>query len=93
MGQFSPQNFYVKDKESLFIKLDKKIVEIVNYSEDWVPAWIMNTWIWASLISQYLVNNTLTPWVYHPEDFVDPIWFIDQLKKRNFKIYIDWKEI
>jgi hypothetical protein len=32
MSKFAPQNFEVEDKESLFIKLDEKIVEIVNYS-------------------------------------------------------------
>jgi hypothetical protein len=34
MLQFAPQNFRVEDKESLFIKLDEKVVEIVNYSVD-----------------------------------------------------------
>jgi hypothetical protein len=38
MTQYAPQNFKVEDKESLFIKLDEKIVEIVNYSVDGVPA-------------------------------------------------------
>lgn len=93
MSKFAPQNFKVEDKESLFIKLDDKIIEIVNYSVDWVPSWVMNTWIWASLISQYLANNELTPWVYHPEDFIDEDWFIEELKKRNFEIYIDWSKI
>lgn len=89
MAKFAPQNFHVEDKESLFIKLDEKVVEIVNYSIDWVPAWVVNTGIGCSLIAQYLVNNELTPWIYHPEDFVDDIWFIEELKKRNFEIYVD----
>lgn len=93
MAQYAPQNFKVEDKESLFIKLDEKIVEIVNYSVDGVPAWIVNTWIWASLIAQYLANNEQTPWVYHPEYFVDDVWFIEELKKRNFEIYVDNKKI
>lgn len=93
MSKFAPQNFEVEDKESLFIKLDDIVVEIVNYSAQWVPAWVMNTWIWASLISQYIANNELTPWVYHPEEFVDEDWFIKELKKRNFEIYVNWKSI
>ncbi len=93
MAKFAPQNFDVEDKESLFIKLDEKVVEIVNYSVSWIPAWVMNTWIWCSLIAQFLANNELTPWVYHPEDFVEEEWFIDELKKRNFEIYIDGKRI
>jgi len=93
MSKFAPQNYEVEDKESLFIKLDKKVVEIVNYSVGWVPAWVMNTWIWCSLIAQYLANNTITPWIYHPENFVDDRWFIDELKKRNFDIIVDGKKI
>lgn len=93
MSKYAPQNFEVEDKESLFIKIDDIVIEIVNYSQDWIPAWIINTWVWASLISQFLVNNLFTPWVYHPEDFVDPEWFIKELKKRKFEIYINWKEI
>lgn len=93
MWNFAPQNFKVDDKESLFIKIDNIVVEIVNYSVDWVPAWVMNTWIWCSLIAQYLLNNNHTPWVNHPEDFVDEEWFIDELKKRSFEIFIDWKKI
>jgi hypothetical protein len=50
----------------------------------------MNTWIGCSLIAQYLANNDLTPWVYHPEDFVDEDWFLEELKKRDFEVYIDW---
>lgn len=93
MSKFAPQNFEVEDKESLFIKLDEKVVEIVNYSVWWVPAWVMNTWIWCSLIAQYLANNTITPWVHHPENFVDDKWFIEELKKRNFDIIVDGKKI
>lgn len=93
MSKFAPQNFEVEDKESLFIKLDEKVVEIVNYSVWWVPAWVMNTWIWCSLIAQYQAINTITPWVHHPENFVDDKWFIEELKKRNFDIIIDGKKI
>lgn len=93
MSKFAPQNFLVDDKESLFIKLDEKIVEIVNYSVDWVPAWVVNTWIGCSLISQYISNNNLARWVHHPEDLVNDKWFINELKKRKFEIYIDWKNI
>lgn len=93
MSQFAPQNFKVEDKESLFIKIDDLVVEIVNYSVDWVPAWVMNTWIGCSLIAQNLLNYNHTPWINHPEDFVDEEWFIDELKKRNFEIYIDWKKL
>ena len=93
MSKFAPQNFEVEDKESLFIKLDEKVVEIVNYSVWWIPAWVMNTWIWCSLIAQYLANNTITPWVHHPENFVDDKWFIEELKKRNFDTIIDGKKI
>ncbi len=93
MSNFAPQNFKVEDKESLFIKIDNIVVEIVNYSVDWIPAWVMNTWIWCSLIAQDILNNSYTPGVNHPEDFVDEEWFISELKKRNFEIYIDWKRI
>lgn len=93
MSNFAPQNFKVEDKESLFIKIDNLVVEIVNYSVDWVPAWVMNTWIGCSLIAQDILNNSYTPWVKHPEDFVNEDWFITELKKRNFEIYIDWKII
>lgn len=93
MNRFNPQNFEVEDRESLFIKLDEKVVEIVNYSVNWIPAWVMNTWIWCSLIAQYLANNTITPWVHHPEYFVDDNWFISELKKRNFEIIVDWKKV
>lgn len=89
MNQLTPQNFYVEDKESLFIKLDDTVIEIINQSVNWVPAWIMNTWIWCSIISQYLLNNELTPWIYHPEDFVNGEWFIKELKKRDFDILIN----
>ncbi|MDD2871292.1 MAG: saccharopine dehydrogenase NADP-binding domain-containing protein [Candidatus Gracilibacteria bacterium] len=93
MSKFAPQNFEVKDKESLFIKIDEKVVEIANNSVNGVPAGVMNTGIGCSLIAQYLANNDLTPGVYHPEDFVDDLWFIDELKKRDFEIYIDGKKI
>ncbi|MDD3302035.1 MAG: saccharopine dehydrogenase NADP-binding domain-containing protein [Candidatus Gracilibacteria bacterium] len=93
MSKHAPQNYYVKDKESLFIKLDEKVVKIDNDSVDGVPAGVMNTGIGCSLIAQYFINNTTTPGVFHPEEFVDDLWFIDELKKRNFKIYIDNKEI
>jgi hypothetical protein len=32
MSKFAPKNYKVEDKERLFIKLDEKVVEIVNYS-------------------------------------------------------------
>ncbi|NDK08062.1 hypothetical protein EOM39_02330 [Candidatus Gracilibacteria bacterium] len=93
MSKFAPQNFEVEDKESLFIKLDEKVVEIVNYSVGGVPAGVMNTGIGCSLIAQYLANNTITPGVHHPENFVDDKWFIEELKKRNFDIIVDGKKI
>ncbi|MDP2091214.1 MAG: saccharopine dehydrogenase NADP-binding domain-containing protein [Candidatus Gracilibacteria bacterium] len=93
MSNFAPQNFKVEDKESLFIKIDNLVVEIVNYSVDGVPAGVMNTGIGCSLIAQDILNNSYTPGVKHPEDFVNEDWFITELKKRNFEIYIDGKII
>ncbi len=93
MKQFDPQNFSVEDRESLFVKLDETVVEIVNYSVKWTPAWVMNTGIGCSLIAQYMTEKSITPWVIHPEDFMDDTWMIEELKKRNFEIYIDWEKI
>jgi saccharopine dehydrogenase-like NADP-dependent oxidoreductase len=93
MRQYDPQNFTVEDKEILYIKMDETVVWIVNYSENGVPAGVMNTWIGCSLIAQYLVEHPGTPWAKHPEDFVDDVWMIEELKKRNFELYIDNQRI
>ena len=93
MKQFAPQNFKSDDKEVLYVKLDETVVGIVNYSVNGVPAWVMNTWIGCSLIAQYFAEHQNTPGVVHPEDFVDDLWFIEELKKRNFEIYIDNQKV
>jgi hypothetical protein len=53
----------------------------------------MNTGIGCSLIAQYLAENPSTPGVVYPEDFVDPLWFIEELKKRDFEVYINEKKL
>lgn len=93
MKQYDPQNFQVEDKEILYIKMDETVVGIVNYSVNGIPAGVMNTGIGCSLIAQYLTENTTTPWALHPEDFVDDEWFIIELKKRNFEIFINNEKI
>lgn len=93
MRPFLPQHFESDDKEILYIKIDDTVIGIINYSVNGVPAGIMNTGIGASLIVQYLANNDINPGVYHPEEFVDENWMIDELKKRDFEIQIDGKNI
>lgn len=93
MKKYDPQNFTVEDKETLFVKLDDTVVEIINESVNGVPAWVMNTGIGCSLIAQYLTEKTTTPWVMHPEDFVDDIWMIEELKKRNFTLLVNGEKI
>lgn len=61
MKQYDPQNFTVEDKETLFVKLDDTVVEIINESVNGVPAGVMNTGIGCSLIAQYLTEKTTTP--------------------------------
>ena len=93
MRQFLPQNYQSDDKEILYIKIDETVMGIINYSVDGVPAGIMNTGIGASLIVQYIANNQMKTGVFHPEELVDEEWMISELKKRNFEIQIDGKNI
>lgn len=93
MKQYAPLNFKSDDKEALYVKLDDTVVAIINYSVNGIPAGVMNTGIGCSLIAQYLLEYPGTPGTVHPEDFVDDLWMIEELKKRNFEIYIDWEKI
>jgi len=66
---------------------------VINNSVDGIPAGIMNTGIGASLIAQYIASNDIPSGIHHPEDCIDPDWMISELKKRNFEIQINGKNI
>lgn len=93
MKKFLPSGFQSDDREILFAKLDDETIGVINNSVEWVPAGIINTAIGASLISQFLATHDISPGVHHPEDFVDSNWMISELKKRNFEIQINGKNI
>lgn len=89
MKKFLPKNFKSDDKELLYVKIDDTTLSIINYSVGWTAAWIMNTGIGASLITQFLAQHEGNLWTFHPEVTVDENWMINELKKRNFDIYIN----
>ena len=93
MKRFLPTEFQSDDKEILFAKVDDITVWVINNSVNGIPAGIMNTWIGASLIAQYLANNDIKPWIHHPEDCIDSTWMISELKKRDFVIQVNWISI
>ncbi len=93
MKRFLPAEFQSDDREILFARVDDTTVWVINNSVEGIPAGIMNTGIWASLIAQYIATHDIAPWIHHPEDCIDSDWMIIELKKRSFEIQIDGKNI
>lgn len=93
MKRFLPAEFSSDDTEILFAKVDQDTIWVINTSQDWIPAGILNTGIGASLIAQYLAQHKITPWIHHPEDCIDPDFMIRELKKRNFIIQLNGENI
>ncbi len=89
MKKFLPKHFKSDDKELLYVRVDDTVISIINYSVDGTAAGIMNTGIGASLITQFLAEHEWSLWTFHPEVIVDEEWMINELKKRNFEIYVD----
>jgi len=93
MKKFLPAWFESDDREILFAQIDDVTVGVINNSVNGTPAGIINTWIWASLIAQYIVTNDIKAGIHHPEDCIDSEWMISELKKRNFEIQVNGKNI
>lgn len=93
MRKFLPKNFKSDDREMLYVRIDDTVLSILNTSVNGVPAGIMNTGIGASLIAQYAATKSEQLGTFHPEVVVDEEWMIEELKKRNFEIYVDSQKL
>ncbi len=101
MSKFLPRNDVpIHDQEILRIIINKKTtVDVINKSEWYFPAGIVNTATGCSVLSRMLAGLTIWPkWVsrggvYFPEDIMDYKQFFIQLQKRWFIIKKNEKKV